>query len=396
MTEGELPGLKLGERAFEIVMARQMAAGELQTAWFARHGSTPITEVPAHWPEEYRRSCERRLDAIRVNPNIALIERPEYKRRWTRAVGRPGERALRAWLLDRLESTATGPTDALPRADLQRELAERTAHDADFLQVAALYAGRPDFACRAGRGAGRGRVGAVPARAAVQARGPAQAAGLGADLGPPAPRGRRRGRRADPRPAEVRLGRLPHVRHLAASGQARRAQGAVRQLPALPRDGDPSLVVGWAGWDHLRQATALAALLRADEDPRGLAPRPPRPPARRARPARPLALQWHNEVDPEFDLRMGDYYRDFLRDEAQALGQPWTRSGPGSPRPGPRGEGTPCTILSRMKPRIRHPVPARGRRDRGPPTRRRTPTPGTPTSWPGWSRCGGSRRPTGA
>ena len=29
---------------------------------------------------------------------------------------------------------------------------------------------------------------------------------------------------------------------------------------------------------------------------------------------------WHNEVDPEFDLRMGDYYADFVRDEAQALG----------------------------------------------------------------------------
>ena len=51
------PGLKLGERAFEIAMARQMAAGELQTAWFERHGSTPITEIPAHWPEAYRRSC---------------------------------------------------------------------------------------------------------------------------------------------------------------------------------------------------------------------------------------------------------------------------------------------------------------------------------------------------
>ena len=29
--------------------------------------------------------------------------------------------------------------------------------------------------------------------------------------------------------------------------------------PHCGRDGDPSLVVGWAGWDHLQQATALAA-----------------------------------------------------------------------------------------------------------------------------------------
>ena len=36
----ELPrDFVLGERAFEIVMAGEMAAGELETAWFERHGS---------------------------------------------------------------------------------------------------------------------------------------------------------------------------------------------------------------------------------------------------------------------------------------------------------------------------------------------------------------------
>jgi hypothetical protein len=78
----EVPPLKLGERPFEIVMARQMAAGELETAWFERHGSTPITELPSHWPERYRRAVERRLEIIATNHDIALIEQPEYKRRW--------------------------------------------------------------------------------------------------------------------------------------------------------------------------------------------------------------------------------------------------------------------------------------------------------------------------
>src|SRR5439155_25644620 len=49
----EPPPIQLGQRAFEIVMARQMAAGELETAWFDRHGSTPLTEIPGEWPEEY-------------------------------------------------------------------------------------------------------------------------------------------------------------------------------------------------------------------------------------------------------------------------------------------------------------------------------------------------------
>jgi hypothetical protein len=50
----DLPGLALGERAFEIVLARAVEAGEEETAWFARHGSTQITEIPARWPEAYQ------------------------------------------------------------------------------------------------------------------------------------------------------------------------------------------------------------------------------------------------------------------------------------------------------------------------------------------------------
>ena len=60
------PPLRLGERAFEIVMARRMAAGDLETAWFERHGSTPITELPAHWPDDYRAVVERRIASDRV------------------------------------------------------------------------------------------------------------------------------------------------------------------------------------------------------------------------------------------------------------------------------------------------------------------------------------------
>ena len=44
------PPLALGQRAFEIVLARKMAAGETQTTWFERHGSTPITDSPPSGP----------------------------------------------------------------------------------------------------------------------------------------------------------------------------------------------------------------------------------------------------------------------------------------------------------------------------------------------------------
>ena len=70
----EPPPLALCERAFEIVMARRMAAGELETTWFTRHGSTTIIELPAHWPDDYRTLVERRIELIDANRFIGLIE----------------------------------------------------------------------------------------------------------------------------------------------------------------------------------------------------------------------------------------------------------------------------------------------------------------------------------
>ena len=88
-----VPELRLGERAFEIVLARRVKAGEAETQWFARHGSTPITEIPANWPQEYRDVVAKRIETIERRRDIGLIERPECKRRWqTRAVGEEGTR----------------------------------------------------------------------------------------------------------------------------------------------------------------------------------------------------------------------------------------------------------------------------------------------------------------
>jgi hypothetical protein len=93
------------ERAFEIQLARRIAAGDVETQWFARHNSKPITELPAHWPEDYRRVVEARISLIEKRRDIALIERPECKRRWaTEPWEKQQERALREWLQDRLKA----------------------------------------------------------------------------------------------------------------------------------------------------------------------------------------------------------------------------------------------------------------------------------------------------
>jgi hypothetical protein len=138
------PEIDPGQRAFEIIMARQMVAGVLDTTWFERHGSTPITELPSHWPADYHSIVEKRIALIEENKWIGLVERPEYKRRWQ---WRPWEEqekdALRESLLNLLEDTRYwGKPPAIQSVN---RLADRARGDANFMTAAALYTGRPDF-----------------------------------------------------------------------------------------------------------------------------------------------------------------------------------------------------------------------------------------------------------
>jgi hypothetical protein len=143
-----IPELALGERAFEIVLARRVAAGEASDEWFKRHGSTPITEIPAHWPAPYREIVQKRIDAIESNRAIGMVERPEYKRRWaTEGWDALQEKALRAWLLDRMENRDLWfDQNGQPTILTLARLTDALSRDEDFVSVAKLYAPRKDFA----------------------------------------------------------------------------------------------------------------------------------------------------------------------------------------------------------------------------------------------------------
>jgi hypothetical protein len=153
------PAIQLGQRAFEIVLARRMEAGKGETSWFARHKSTPTTEIPAEWPEEYKQVVQRRIELIESDRNIGLIERPEYKRRWNvEPWEQQQEKALRNWLLGRLESyfdfdermNDEGKVTAhvslrQPKLTSIAKVADIARADSDFMQVAELYRERADF-----------------------------------------------------------------------------------------------------------------------------------------------------------------------------------------------------------------------------------------------------------
>ena len=100
-----IPAISPGERAFEIVLARRIAARGESTTWFSHHGSTPITEIPERWPAAYRDVVARRVEAIESSDDLGLLERPEFKRRWLSDGWESMETAaLRQWLLDRCEA----------------------------------------------------------------------------------------------------------------------------------------------------------------------------------------------------------------------------------------------------------------------------------------------------
>ena len=257
MPAGEVPAIRIGERAFVIVLARRMAAGEVETKWFERHGSTPITEIPERWPAAYRTLVQRRIETIETNATVALIEQPEYKRRWN---DEPWEeqqaRALRGWLLDRLEALSLWSE---PRLTTTAALADQMRDDEEFQRGGRAVRWAARLRCRGSGGrAGAGRERSAAPCAPLQAVRTPQARGLGVHLGFPASRGRYRrsggvariglrvphagggssvegGRdRPDPRPATLHVGRLPEGHLVAPAGQARRAQGTVLQ-PAVLR-----------------------------------------------------------------------------------------------------------------------------------------------------------------
>ncbi|MFF7705275.1 BREX-2 system adenine-specific DNA-methyltransferase PglX [Streptomyces lydicus] len=137
-----IPELALGERAFEIVLARRVAAGEASDEWFKRHGSTPITEIPAHWPAAYREIVQKRIHAIESSRAIGMIERPEYKRRWaTEGWDALQEKALKSWLLDRIEKRDHWfDENDMPALVTLSRLTDVLSRDDDFVSVAKIYA----------------------------------------------------------------------------------------------------------------------------------------------------------------------------------------------------------------------------------------------------------------
>jgi hypothetical protein len=90
--------------------------------------------------------------------------------------------------------------------------------------------------------------------------------------------------------------------------------------PGCESDEDPSPVYGWAGWNHLQQAQALAALYQSRKTEEGWKAERLIPMLAGLDELAPWVKQWHNEPSADYGgLRLGDYFADFVAAECREL-----------------------------------------------------------------------------
>ena len=379
-----VPPLHPGQRTFEIGLARGITHGANPTTWFERHKITPLTEPSADWPGEYLNLFLRRQAANQEIPALGLVEGPEYKRRWNlEPWDEQLAAALRAWMLDRLEVFFFDADRMVPAQDeFARErtlsvvrplrtrfaagekpalcstgqLADIAALDADWMRVAVLHAGRADFdpAALVRRLVEEDAVPFLPSQrykdSGLRKRGvwervweqQRQEDAIDAEVAALP--------ETDPQFASISPGQIPAAKAALAKARKQEAVGVIPVppkyknpdfrkpaswrlrgeldvpkerwvlYPGAERESDPSPVVAWAGWDALQQALALSAWYQERTETDGWSPARLRPLLAGLLDLLPWLRQWHNGIHPEYQQRMGDFFAEFVQEEARTLG----------------------------------------------------------------------------
>ncbi|ASU81695.1 SAM-dependent DNA methyltransferase [Nocardiopsis gilva YIM 90087] len=325
----EVPEVELGERAFEIVLARRVAAGGDGREWFDRHGSTPITEIPSHWPDWYRDIVQRRIDVIESRRDIELIERPECKRRWSSESWKKKEReALRSWLLDRCEDRdlwfhERQGLEGVPRPMTVADLADAIAsspNGPDVMSVAELYAAdhreRPDV-----------RLVDVLREIVADQHVPYLSGLRYKDSGL-----RKReqwedtwekqreedktGQRLDiPVPPKYTSADFRKQSYWSNRGKLDVSKERFVSYPDAGPASDPTLVLGWAGWDHKEQAEALMHLVEDRVEQDDWSTEQVTPLLAGLLELLPWIKQWHSDYDEVWEGTPAEQVEQWLADQ---------------------------------------------------------------------------------
>ncbi|MGW5148222.1 BREX-2 system adenine-specific DNA-methyltransferase PglX [Rhodococcus koreensis] len=322
---GQAPRIALGERAFEIALARKVAAGESKTEWFPRHGSTPITEVPTHWSAEYRALIEKRLAAIKSNPFIRLLERPEYKRRWAGdSWDARLQRALKDWLLNKLEDPSLWFTaQGTPQPRSVGELAGHVEKDSTFVEALDLWAGKKDAPVTATLVKLLADQ-AVPYLPALRYK--------DSGLRKRAEWGRVWDMQRDEDDGLITATEIPVPPKYTSADFVKSSYWSHRGKLDVPKERfiaypgagqatDPTPLLGWAGWNHAQQGLALATIY-AYRESEGTPLTELVPVVAGIAEVLPWVKQWHTGVDPNLGVDLAEYLTAQLAEKANAVGVP--------------------------------------------------------------------------
>ncbi len=312
---GTVPGISLGERAFEIALARKVAAGTESTEWFARHASTPITEIPDHFPPDYAKLVQRRMELIESDRFINLLERAEYKRRWQ---SEPWSvrltRALRDHLLDRLEDRSLWFNEMdqpQPRSVAEiGGIVETDPQFAGFIDALDMWVGQKGASTTASLTKLLEPEG-VPYLAALRykdsgLRKRAEWESVWAQQ-----RKEDNGTRpagADPIPVPPKYTSADFVKQSYWSHRGKLDVPKERFIayPEAGRATDPSPLLGWAGWNHAQQGLALGRII-TDRSAESYDPAVLTPLVAGVAELLPWVKQWHSGPDPNLGVDLAEY-----------------------------------------------------------------------------------------
>lgn len=295
-----IDGITLGQRAFEVDLARRVEGGEEETAWFERHGSTPITDFPEAWPDDYKALVQRRLELMESDRNIRLLEKPEFKRRW----------AAPPWEVQRTEALHDAILDQLEEPALWQDPQGRTTRS--VAELADLLRADPVLKelARALTGTAEPDLGAVIGGLVADEAVPFLAAHRYKPAGVEKYRAwqqvwalQRREDAGDkvtiPVPPKYGQGDFAKPTYWKARGKLDVPKERFIAYPGVAREGDSTPVFGWAGWSHRDQALALAREIPVQQA-LGADDETPVPLVAGLVELEPWLTQWHSEIEPQF------------------------------------------------------------------------------------------------
>jgi hypothetical protein len=302
----------LGSRPFEISTGYDAGVSERVRRSGSRKDSMTM---PPHWA--------RRMSLLAESPEIKLIERREFKRQWRDTEqnvdqGEYRKAAVRRWLEEyaasRLETVAKEDSSCQSLRSLLQALrkSEQTPLEpiADYLgederQLAArVVSTRAAAFCTALRHTQTG----ITKRRQWEATWELQRredAGESVEIAVP------------PKYKNTDFAEPDYYRN---RGKLDVPKESFISYPGAESDNDPSPLYGWAGWDHLQQATALSALYQQRKDEDGWPKERVTPLLAGLAELVPWLKQWHNEPDAQYGgLRLGDFYETFVNEECRKL-----------------------------------------------------------------------------